>query len=51
MVACPTCGEGSSVQIVRDPTEPSETVGRGARWALHCDSCGADWSLVDGAAS
>lgn len=51
MVACPTCREGSSVQIVRDPTEPSGAASRGARWALHCDACGADWSMVDGAGS
>jgi uncharacterized Zn finger protein len=51
MVACPTCGEGSSVQIVRDAAQPWETgaTDRRARWVMHCDSCGADWGMVDGA--
>lgn len=48
MIACPGCGRSSGVQITRDEQAWERTPGGDrARWVLHCDSCGADWGLVD----
>ncbi|MGN6445966.1 hypothetical protein [Amnibacterium sp.] len=49
MIACGTCGDSSSIDIVRDGASPWERPAEqsGARWDVSCGGCGATWTLVD----
>ena len=49
MIGCPRCESPAGVQIAGELGHAADqgSGGSSIRWALHCDECGADWSIVD----
>jgi hypothetical protein len=49
MVACPGCGDSSSIDLAQDAAAPwARTREDGtAHWAASCGGCGTTWALID----